>query len=150
MKFHGVCILKFMPGTWRLLVFKDNPMRSRQFKIPSPFLIDHNNQVSIGSSPQRCMWWSWLWQKRRLRFLFIPHSILNMHLILLIAHTHFCFLFFITFLLFYYSYVHTRLESFLLPAPPLPHTPPPPSSSHPSIPSRNYFALISNFVEERV
>jgi hypothetical protein len=28
--------------------------------------------------------------------------------------------------------------------------PPPPSSPTPSIPSRNYFALISNFVEERV
>jgi hypothetical protein len=56
------------------------------------------------------------------------------------------------FLLFYYSYVHTRLGSFLPPAPtpslttqlhplPLPTTP---------IPSRSYFALISNFVEERV
>jgi hypothetical protein len=60
MKFRCVCILKFMPGTSRLLVFKDSPMRSRQYKIPSPFLMDHSNQVSIGSSLQRCMWWSWL------------------------------------------------------------------------------------------
>jgi hypothetical protein len=54
--------------------------------------------------------------------------------------------------LFYYSYVHTRLGSFLPPAPtpPLPPTPPPPSPPTPSIPGRNYFALISNFVEERV
>jgi hypothetical protein len=46
------------------------------------------------------------------------------------------FKFFIYFLLFYYSYVHTRLGSFLPPAP--------------SIPSRNYFILISNFFVERV
>jgi hypothetical protein len=37
----------------------------------------------------------------------------------------------------------------LPPPPPLPPTPPPPSNP-PSIPSRNYFALISNFVVERV
>jgi hypothetical protein len=37
----------------------------------------------------------------------------------------------------------------LPPPPPLPPTPPPPSPP-PSIPSRNYFALISNFVVERV
>jgi hypothetical protein len=35
----------------------------------------------------------------------------------------------------------------LPPPPPLPPTPPTPSLP-PSIPSRNYFALISNFVEE--
>jgi hypothetical protein len=39
---------------------------------------------------------------------------------------------------FFYSYVHTSLGSFLPPAP------------TPSIPGRNYFALISNFAEERV
>uniref|UniRef100_A0A8C0X1L7 FAM21/CAPZIP domain-containing protein n=1 Tax=Castor canadensis TaxID=51338 RepID=A0A8C0X1L7_CASCN len=52
---------------------------------------------------------------------------------------------------FYYSYVHTRLGSFLPlpPPPPLPPTPPPPAPP-PSIPSRNYSALISNFVVERV
>jgi hypothetical protein len=56
------------------------------------------------------------------------------------------------FILFYYSHVHTRLGSFLLPA----HTPSltthsaPPSPPTPSIPSRKYFALISNFVVERV
>jgi hypothetical protein len=52
---------------------------------------------------------------------------------------------------FYYSYVHTRLGSFLAPAPtPSLTTHSTPSRSHPSIPSRNYFALISNFVVERV
>jgi hypothetical protein len=47
--------------------------------------------------------------------------------------------------------VHTRLGSFLPPAPtPCLTTHSAPSLSHPSIPSRNYFALISNFVVERV
>jgi hypothetical protein len=52
------------------------------------------------------------------------------------------------FFFFYYSYVHTRLGSFLPPAP----TPSLTTHSAPSlsIPSRNYFALISNFVVERV
>jgi hypothetical protein len=36
------------------------------------------------------------------------------------------------------------------PPPPLPPTPSPPSPPTPSIPGRNYFALISNFVVERV
>jgi hypothetical protein len=60
------------------------------------------------------------------------------------------FLFYFFSFFFYYSYVHTRLGSFLPPAPTrsltthfTPPTPPP-------IPSRNYFALISNFVVERV
>jgi hypothetical protein len=52
---------------------------------------------------------------------------------------------------FYYSYVHTRLGSFLSPAPtPSLTTHSTPSLFPPSIPSRNYFALISNFVVERV
>jgi hypothetical protein len=61
----------------------------------------------------------------------------------------FCFL---VFLLFYYSYVHTRLESFLphAPTPSLTTHSTPPSPPTPSIYSRNYFALISNFVEERI
>jgi hypothetical protein len=49
--------------------------------------------------------------------------------------------------------VHTRLGSFIPPAPtPLPYHPlrPFPLPHTPSIPSRNYFALISNFVVERV
>jgi hypothetical protein len=55
------------------------------------------------------------------------------------------------FLKFYYSYVHTRLGSFLPPAPtPSLTTHSAPSLSPHSIPSRNYFALISNFVVERV
>jgi hypothetical protein len=59
-------------------------------------------------------------------------------------------LFFFSFF-FYYSYVHTRLGSFLPPAPtPSLTTHSAPSLSPPSIPSRNYFALISNFVVERV
>jgi hypothetical protein len=49
---------------------------------------------------------------------------------------------------FFYSYVHTMLGSFL-PAL-LPPTLPPPSPPTPSLPGRNYFALISNFVVERV
>jgi hypothetical protein len=57
------------------------------------------------------------------------------------------------FFFFYYSYVHTKLGSFLLPAPTPSLTTPSTSSLSPptpSIPSRNYFALISNFVVERV
>jgi hypothetical protein len=56
------------------------------------------------------------------------------------------------FFFFYYSYVHTKLGSFHPPAP----TPSLTTHSAPSlsptlsIPSRNYFALISNFVVERV
>jgi hypothetical protein len=59
---------------------------------------------------------------------------------------------FIYLLFFNYSYLHTRLRSFLPPAPtpPLPPTPPSPSPPTPSIAGRNYFALISNWVEERV
>jgi hypothetical protein len=55
--------------------------------------------------------------------------------------------------LFYYSYVHTMLGSFLPPPPhPFPYHPlrPLPLPPTPSIPGRNYFALISNFVEERI
>jgi hypothetical protein len=59
--------------------------------------------------------------------------------------------FFLFFFFFYYSYVHTRLGSFLPPAPtPSLTTHSAPSLSPHSIPSRNYFALISNFVVERV
>jgi hypothetical protein len=55
-----------------------------------------------------------------------------------------------SFFFFYYSYVHTRLGSFL------PTAPTPSLTTHsipslsPPILSRNYFALISNFVVERV
>jgi hypothetical protein len=59
------------------------------------------------------------------------------------------FLFFSFF--FYYSYVHTRLGSFLPPAStPSLTTHSAPSLSPAPIPNRNYFALISNFVVERV
>jgi hypothetical protein len=54
---------------------------------------------------------------------------------------------FLFYFLFYYSYVHTRLGSFLPPAPTLSlttHSTPSLSPPTPSIPSRNYFALISN------
>jgi predicted membrane metal-binding protein len=49
--------------------------------------------------------------------------------------------------------IHTCIQGLvhfspLPPPPPLPPTPPPPFP--PPIPSRNYFALISNFVVERV
>jgi hypothetical protein len=54
---------------------------------------------------------------------------------------------------FNYSYVHTILGSFLPPAP-IPSLTTHHTSSlsplTPSIPGTNYFALISNFVEERV
>jgi hypothetical protein len=56
-------------------------------------------------------------------------------------------------LLFYYSYVHTMLGSFLPPAPTpslTTHSAPSLSPPTPSITGRNYFALISNSVEERV
>jgi hypothetical protein len=47
--------------------------------------------------------------------------------------------------------VHTRIGSFLPTAPtPSLTTHSAPSLSPPSIPSRNYFALIANFVVERV
>jgi hypothetical protein len=60
----------------------------------------------------------------------------------------FCFVFSF---FFYYSYVHARLGSFLPPAPtPSLTTHSALSLSPLSIPSRNYFALISNFVVERV
>jgi hypothetical protein len=54
------------------------------------------------------------------------------------------------FFYFFYSYVHTIFGSFLPPSPP--PFPPTPSLSPttPSLPGRNYFALISNFVVERV
>jgi hypothetical protein len=62
----------------------------------------------------------------------------------------FFLLFFFSFF-FYYSYVHTRLGSFLPPAPtPSLTTHSAPSLRPPPIPSRNYFALLSNFVVERV
>jgi hypothetical protein len=44
----------------------------------------------------------------------------------------------------FYSYVHTTFGSFLPPSPTLS------LSLSPPLPGRNYFALISNFVEERV
>jgi hypothetical protein len=52
----------------------------------------------------------------------------------------------------FYSYVHTTFGSFLPPS----HTPsltyffPSLFPANPSLPGRNYFVLISNFVEERV
>jgi hypothetical protein len=64
------------------------------------------------------------------------------------AHKNYLFIY-----LFYYSYVHTRLGSFLPPAPTpslTTHSVPSLSPHTPSISSRNYFALISNFVVERV
>jgi hypothetical protein len=57
-----------------------------------------------------------------------------------------------SFCFYFYSYVHTMFGSFLPPSPP-----PPPLCPHPiplpptpSLPGRNYFVLISNFVDERV
>jgi hypothetical protein len=54
---------------------------------------------------------------------------------------------------FYYSYVHTMLGLFL-PTAPTPslttHSAPSLSPPTPLIPGRNYFALTSNFVEDRV
>jgi hypothetical protein len=55
----------------------------------------------------------------------------------------------------FFSFIHMCIQGLghfspLPPPPPLPPTPPPPSAPTPSIPSRNYFALISNFVVERI
>jgi hypothetical protein len=62
----------------------------------------------------------------------------------------FLFSFFLI-IFFYYSQVHTRLGSFLpLPPPPSLTSRPLPLLPTPSIPGRNCFALISNFVVERV
>jgi hypothetical protein len=49
----------------------------------------------------------------------------------------------------FYSHVHTIFGSFL---PSSPHHLPYPRLTHPypSLPGRNYFTLISNFVEKRV
>jgi hypothetical protein len=57
------------------------------------------------------------------------------------------FYFLFLFLLFLCAY-----NAWVIPPPPLPYHPlrPLPLPTTPSIPSRNYFALISNFVEERV
>jgi hypothetical protein len=52
----------------------------------------------------------------------------------------------ILFFYFFYSYVHTMFGSFL---PPSLHLLPL-SPLLPSLPGRNYFALVSDFVEERV
>jgi hypothetical protein len=63
--------------------------------------------------------------------------------------------FFFFFFFFHFSFIiHMCIQSLvhfspLPPPPPLPPTPPPPAPP-PPIPSRNYFALISNFVVERV
>jgi hypothetical protein len=62
-------------------------------------------------------------------------------------------IFFVLFCFVYCFIIHMCIQGLghfspLPPAPPLPPSPPPPSP--PPIPSRNYFALISNFVEERV
>jgi hypothetical protein len=54
---------------------------------------------------------------------------------------------------FFYLYVHTMFGSFLPPSPhllPYPTLAPSLSLSSLLLPGRNYFALISNFVEERV
>jgi hypothetical protein len=62
------------------------------------------------------------------------------------------FVFYFILFIFYYSYVHTRLGSFLPPAP----TPSLTNHSAPSLPphpldtQQKLFALISNFVVERV
>jgi hypothetical protein len=63
-------------------------------------------------------------------------------------------IFIFIYLYFYYSYVHTVLGSFLSPAPTssLATLAPPPSPPHPFDTQQKLgnFALISNFVEERV
>jgi hypothetical protein len=55
----------------------------------------------------------------------------------------------IFFLLFMCAY-DVWVISAPFPLPPPLSTPPPPSATNPSLSGRNYFALISNFVEERV
>jgi hypothetical protein len=60
-----------------------------------------------------------------------------------------------TFLLLLFSFIHMCIQclghfSLLYPAPSLTYPPPPTPFGTPSPPGRNYFSLISNFVEERV
>jgi hypothetical protein len=57
-----------------------------------------------------------------------------------------------SFFLFYYIHRHIQCLGHFSPLPPTPSlTPPlPPLLPNPSLPGRNYSALISNFVEERV
>jgi hypothetical protein len=56
------------------------------------------------------------------------------------------------YLFIFYSYVHRMFGSFLPLSPPFSFLPTPPFPLPPtwSLPGRNYFALISNFVEERI
>jgi hypothetical protein len=83
-----------------------------------------------------------------MNFTFCSTDIFSLYVLII---TSLQYLFIVFSFFFYYSYVHARLGSFLPPPPPPPLTThSTPSLYPPSIPSRNYFALISNFVVERV
>jgi hypothetical protein len=75
--------------------------------------------------------WPWHFYKLlKLLLCFFPHLVIS----------------FVFFFNFYFNYMCIQCLGHFFPIPPNPFVPPP----TPSIPGRNYFALISNFVEERV
>jgi hypothetical protein len=82
------------------------------------------------------MWWD-CWLVSRLWISLPFNKLMQSFIIIIIIIIHMC--------------IQGLGNFFPLPLPPpLPPTLPPPSPPTPSIPSRNYFALISNFVVERV
>jgi hypothetical protein len=92
MKYHGGCSFKpwlthqgcffWWTAPWDLDMSSPSPQ---------PFLIDHSNLGSIGSAPQRYMWWIWPCDRKRetrwTRIVIISHPFLDMasHSLMLIC-----------------------------------------------------------------